>query len=125
VLQLIVALFATQLVVGLYGAGVRRPFGSLPTIPDVPMRLWRKSMLVKTADWLFVLFLLAMWTVFAIRMNFVLLTVLATIFYIFAESMSYRIRLLPSFYISVALVFCSIFLVFESEPERTVMASLF
>ena len=122
-LQLILALFATQLVVGLYGAGVRRPFGTLPIIPDVPRWVLRRSMLVKAVDWLFVFFLLAMWTVFVTQMNLVLLAVLGVVFYVFAECMSYRIRLLPSFFISVFLVSCAVFLVFQSGAERTVIAS--
>ena len=55
--NLIVMLFATQLVFALYGAGVRRPFGSLVTIADLPRRLRRATALTVAADLVFVAFL--------------------------------------------------------------------
>jgi hypothetical protein len=54
-------LFITQLVLTLYGAGLRRPFGSLETVVDSPdwLRLSRRFVLV--VDSVFVAFIFFMW----------------------------------------------------------------
>ena len=54
-------LFITQLVLTLYGAGIRRPFGSLETIKDAPDWLRTNRSLVLVLDIIFVAFLLFMW----------------------------------------------------------------
>ena len=54
-------LFVTQLVLTLYGAGLRRPFGSLRTIRDAPDWLRMSRSVVLVLDTLFVAFLLFMW----------------------------------------------------------------
>ena len=66
---LVVALLSTQLVFTLYGAGVRRPFGYLPKIPDVPRYLWRASKAVRVADYFFAIFVLVMMLSLFSRMN--------------------------------------------------------
>ena len=107
----IVALLATALVWGLYGAGVRRPFGSLPRIPDVPIWLWHSKRRVQIADWIFAAFITTMLVVLFFHMNFVLLTLCGVVFFAAAELLSYKIRLVPSFYISVVLALLAIALV--------------
>jgi hypothetical protein len=54
-------LFITQLVLTLYGAGLRRPFGSLETVTESPdwLRVSRRFVLV--LDIIFVAFILFMW----------------------------------------------------------------
>jgi hypothetical protein len=102
-LKSIVALIATMLVCGLYGAGVRRPFGALPRIPDVPYWLWhfRRSILI--ADWAFLAFVLTMTGYLFTQMSLAAFLFFGLLFYVIAELLSYKIRLVPSFYISVAL----------------------
>jgi hypothetical protein len=54
-------LFITQLVLTLYGAGLRRPFGSLETVRETPDWLRVRRSLVLALDIVFVAFLLFMW----------------------------------------------------------------
>jgi hypothetical protein len=54
-------LFITQLVLTLYGAGLRRPFGSLKTVEDAPPFLRDRVWLVLVLDSIFVAFLTFMW----------------------------------------------------------------
>src|SRR5580704_17206810 len=54
-------LFIAQLVLTLYGAGLRRPFGSLKTIEGAPPWLRDRGKLVLLLDSTFVAFQLFMW----------------------------------------------------------------
>src|ERR1022692_2572510 len=54
-------LFITQLVLTLYGAGLRRPFGSLETVQDSPDWLRVSKSFVLVLDIAFVAFILFMW----------------------------------------------------------------
>jgi hypothetical protein len=54
-------MFVTQFVLTLYGAGLRRPFGSLESVKDVPDWLHTHRIPVLVLDTLFVVFLLFMW----------------------------------------------------------------
>jgi hypothetical protein len=58
-----ILILMTQLVLTLYGAGLRRPFGSLQTVQFLPRWLRRSHALVLVADILFVAFMIAMCTV--------------------------------------------------------------
>jgi hypothetical protein len=111
ILKPIVALFETMLVCGLYGAGLRRQFGSLPKIPDVPRQLWHLKRWVLITDWIFTSFILTMMTCLFMQMGWRTFLIFSFLFYIMAEALSYKIRLLPSFYISVALALLAIALV--------------
>jgi hypothetical protein len=113
--RLIAGLFATQLVIYLYGAGVRRPFGSLATISDLPWRLRRASVSTKVADCIFVVFAFCMWAIFLTQMNLLILFFLAVVFSIIADSLSHQIRIVPSFFISVAFFVAAIFLVLQYD----------
>ena len=106
-----VALVATMLVCGLYGAGVRRPFGSLPRIPDVPIWLWHSKWRVRIADLTFAAFIIAMLIILFVQMDAVTFLVLGYFSFVTAELLSYKIRLAPSFYISVALALLAIALI--------------
>lgn len=109
ILKPIVALLATMLVCGLYGAGLRRQFGSLPKIPDVPRQLWHLKRWVLITDWIFTSFILTMMICLFMQMNFWTFLIFGYLFYLLGES--YKIKLLPSFYISVALALLAIALV--------------
>ena len=54
-------LLVTQLILTLYGAGLRRPFGSLESVKNVPDWLRKYRLPVLLADIVFVAFLLFMW----------------------------------------------------------------
>ena len=60
-LQPLSLLFITQLIFTMYGAGLRRPFGSLETIKAAPDWIRARKALVLAADLLFVAFLCFMW----------------------------------------------------------------
>lgn len=101
--NLIAMLFATQLVFALYGAGIRRPFGSLATIADLPLSVRRASGLTIAADLLFVAFLILMWWFLIKRMELLQFTLMAIVFGVIGHYLSHRIPLVPSFFISLAL----------------------
>jgi hypothetical protein len=54
-------LFITQLILTMYGAGLRRPFGSLETVQHAPNWMRTRTSLVLVLDILFVVFLFFMW----------------------------------------------------------------
>lgn len=118
--RLIASLFATQMVFALYGAGIRRPFGSLATVAELPEILRQSTMPTVLADLAFVSFLLAMWVGLFMRMPILLFVVLATAFAAIGELLSHRIRLVPSFFISLALVACAIFLMSQGGGEPAI-----
>jgi hypothetical protein len=96
--NLIAVLFATQLVFTLYGAGIRRPFGSLATISDLPPSVRRASDLTITVDLLFVAFLVLMWWFLITRMHMLQFLIMATVFGVIGHYLSHRIPLVPSFF---------------------------
>ncbi len=120
---LVVALLSTQLVFTLYGAGVRRPFGHLPKIPDVPHYLWHASKVVRVADYLFSIFAFIMMLSLFSRMNVFSFIFFSFTFYIFGEALSYKIRLLPSFFASLALAVLSVVLVWHDVPATLIVAA--
>lgn len=120
---LVVALLSTQLVFTLYGAGVRRPFGHLPKIPDVPRYLWRARMTVRVVDWLFLIFVFVMMVSLFSRMNVLAFAFFSFIFYIFGELLTYKVRLLPSFFISLALAVLSVALVWHGGTAMLIVAA--
>jgi len=122
-LKPIVALLATMLVCGLYGAGVRRPFGSLPRIPDVPRQLWYLRHSVLITDWIFTAFVLTMMICLFMQMSVWVFLIFGFLFYCLAELLSYKIKLMPSFYISVALALLAIALVLPLDQMTTTAVS--
>jgi hypothetical protein len=105
------ALCATMLVVTLYGAGLRRPFGSLPRIPEVPYWLWHLRWWVLIADCLFALFSAIMLYVLWQRIGIVAFAAVFILGYVAGDSLSLRIRLVPSFFVSLALAAAAVVLV--------------
>jgi hypothetical protein len=122
--NLIVMLFATQLVLTLYGAGIRRPFGSLVTITDLPRRLRRATALTVAADLLFVAFLVFMWSFFITRMDLLQFAVLAIIFGVVGHYLSHRIPLVPSFFIALALAVCCVIGVWQFDGGQPLALSI-
>ncbi len=96
------ALAATQLIFVLYGAGVRRPFGSLQTVACLPHRL-RFSRRIVIIDWAFAAFIGIMWLLLAWRLGFVAFIAGWVVFYLIGDALSRRISILPSFYVSALL----------------------
>jgi hypothetical protein len=105
-------LFITQLVLTLYGAGLRRPFGSLRTIADVPVWLRRSRGLVMVLDTVFVVFLVVMWW----RLLHVLdLRAFLIGFFVFAAIgalLAHHVNLLKSSAISLAGALLAIYVLF-------------
>jgi hypothetical protein len=104
-------LFITQLVLTLYGAGLRRPFGSLATIKNAPGWLRTNRSLVFVLDIVFVAFLLFMWW----RLFHVLdLWIFLIAFFAFAAIgtlLANRVNLLKSSAISLATALLAIYVV--------------
>ncbi len=120
---LIVALLSTQLVFTLYGAGVRRPFGHLPKIPDVPRYLWNARKAIRVADYLVSIFVFVMMLSLFSRMNVFAYIFFSSAFYVFGELLSYKIRLLPSFFVSLVLAVLSVVLVWRGGPAMLIVAA--
>jgi hypothetical protein len=120
---LMVALLSTQLVFTLYGAGVRRPFGHLPKIPDVPRYMWNASKAIWVADCLFAIFVFIMTISLFSRMNVFAFLFFSSTFYIFGELLTYKIRLVPSFFISLALAVLSVALVWHGGLAKLIVAA--
>ena len=120
---LVVALLSTQLVFTLYGAGVRRPFGHLPKIPDVPRYLWHASKAVMVVDSFFALFVFVMMLSLFSRMNVFAFLFFSGAFYVLGEALSYKIRLVPSFFASLALAVLAVMLVWPGVPATLIVAA--
>jgi hypothetical protein len=105
-------LFVTQMVLTLYGAGLRRPFGSLGTIEDAPDWLRKSEKLALMVDIIFVVFLMFMWW----RLLHVMqLGTFLIAFFVFAAVGTYlanHIDLIKSSAISLAGALLAIFVVF-------------
>ena len=96
------ALFATVLVLWLYGAGLRRPFGSLVTVQSLPAGL-RYSKLISWADWFFVAFIISMLTLLAWHLPFWVFLVVSIATHIFADWLATRLTIVPSFWLAGAM----------------------
>jgi len=121
--NLIAMLFATQLVFALYGAGIRRPFGSLATIAELSPRLRDASRLTLAADLLFVVFLISMWWFFIGRMGLLQFLFMAIVFAAIGNYLSHRITLVPSFFISLALAAFCLLTVFQTDGGQVIALS--
>jgi hypothetical protein len=120
---LVVALLSTQLVFTLYGAGVRRPFGYLPKIPDVPRYLWRASKAVRVADYFFAIFVLVMMLSLFSRMNVFAFIFFSGAFYVLGEVLSHKIRLVPSFFASLVFAVLAVMLVWHDVSAKLIVAA--
>jgi hypothetical protein len=100
-------LFATILILSLYGAGLRRPFGSLATVRSLPGRL-RYSPLIPWIDWLFVVFIISMLVLLAWHLPLWSFLLAGIITHVFAEWLATRITIVPSFWLAGALALFSL-----------------
>lgn len=99
----LVAVLATQLTLTLYGAGIRRPFGSLSTITFLPNWLRNAHSATLCADIAFVVFILFMWWQLALELGWIPFLILAWLFASIGEYLSNRITLVPSAVIAFGL----------------------
>jgi hypothetical protein len=105
-------LCVTQLVMTLYGAGLRRPFGSLQTVKDAPDWLRTNRILIAALDIIFIAFLLFMW--WRLLHELELRTFLIG-FFVFAAvgtTLAHHINLIKSSVISLAGALLAIYAVF-------------
>jgi hypothetical protein len=105
-------LFITQLVLTLYGAGLRRPFGSFKTIEDAPPWLRERGDFVLAVDSIFVAFLAFMW--WRLLHGLDLLTFLIA-FFVFAAVgtlLANHLNVIKSSAISLACALLAIYVVF-------------
>lgn len=103
-LNYLAALFATQMVLHIYGAGLRRPFGSMATVSFLPRWLRESHNLVFFVDCLFVVYILVMWVVLAGRLGFATAIWCGLVFSLIGDYLSLRLGLVASLFISGLLV---------------------
>jgi hypothetical protein len=94
---------STQLLLTLYGAGLRRPFGSLRTVTFMPDWLRRSDGYVLSADLIFVTLVATMWVVIFRHTNALHAIIAGIFFYCAGDYLAYRIDLKRSFLISLGL----------------------
>jgi hypothetical protein len=94
----------TQIVLSLYGAGIRRPFGSLRSMAAVlSPRLSYSDRSVLAADLVFAVFVAAMWSVILLTTNVFYAVAIGWLLLSLGELLAKRIDLVRSFFISVGL----------------------
>jgi hypothetical protein len=106
-------LFITQLVLTLYGAGLRRPFGSMETVADSPDWLRVSKSLVLALDILFVAFVLFMWWHLLHAMRLRTFLIAFFIFGAFGTLLSHHVNLIRSSAISLVGALLAIYVVLD------------
>jgi hypothetical protein len=110
-------LFITQLVLTQYGAGLRRPFGSIESIEDAPNWIRERKGLVLVADILFVVFLLTMWYRLIHMLNLPTFLIAFFVFAAFGTLLAHRVKLIKSSVASFAGILIAMYLIFgEGSP---------
>jgi hypothetical protein len=112
------ALLATTIVLWLYGAGLRRPFGSLRTISQLSASL-RQSRAILWVDWLYVAFITTMSVLLIWYLPIWQLAIAGPMAYIIAENLAHRIKIVPSFYIAGAMALACIMWVCSKQIIAT------
>ena len=102
-LETLALMLGTQLVLTLYGAGLRRPFGSLRTVRTAPPWLRETPALVLAADLAFAAFVVAMWIHLFNRLDLVSFLISFFAFAAVGTWLSHRVALLPSFCLTLLL----------------------
>ena len=100
-IETLALMLGTQLVLTLYGAGLRRPFGSLRTVRTAPAWLREAPALVLAADLAFAACVIAMWIHLFGRLDLASFLVSFFVFAAVGTWLSYRITLLPSLGLSL------------------------
>ena len=113
-LQPLSLLFITQLIFTMYGAGVRRPFGSLETIKEAPDWIRARKGLVLAADLLVVAFLCFMWYRLIKMLDLGVFLVGFFVFAAIGTLLAHRVNLLKSSVASFAGILVAIYLILHS-----------
>jgi hypothetical protein len=99
-----VLIVLTQIVLALYGAGIRRPFGSLRSMAAVlSPRLNYSDRSVLAADVVFAIFIIAMWGVILWTTSVFYAVAFGWFLFAVGDLLANRIDLVRSFFISVGL----------------------
>ena len=94
----------TQTVLALYGAGLRRPFGSVKTVYFLPKKLREANKLVLTADLVFTAFIITMWiTIFHVSSTIWYPVVSGLVLFSVGNLISDRVGIVRSFWASLPL----------------------
>jgi hypothetical protein len=111
-------------VLWLYGAGLRRPFGSVHTVGFLPHWLRYADRFVLAADIVFAIFVVAMWGIIFWISSFWYAAALGFLGYLPGEALANRIGLVPSFFITIALsLTCVVLAVFLLEQSGAISLS--
>jgi uncharacterized membrane protein YeiH len=105
-------LFITQLVLTLYGAGLRRPFGSVVTVKDAPPWLQQSRSFVLALDTIFVVFLVFMWWRLLHEMELRTFLIGFFVFAAIGTLLANRVNLVKSSAISLVGALLAIYVVF-------------
>jgi hypothetical protein len=105
-------LFITQLVLTLYGAGLRRPFGSLKTVKDAPLWLRHRGWVVLPLDSIFVVFLLFMWWRLLHELDLLTFLIAFIVFAAVGALLANHLNVVKSSAISLACALLAIYVVF-------------
>ena len=103
-LETLALMLGTQLVLTLYGAGLRRPFGSLRTVRTAPSWLRETPALVLAVDLAFAAFVVAMWIHLFDRLDLVGFLISFFAFAAVGTWLSHRVALLPSLYLALCCI---------------------
>jgi hypothetical protein len=94
----------TQAVLTLYGAGLRRPFGSVETVVFLPLWLRQADNLVLVVDLIFAAFVLMMWGIILYSADSIwFAALLGLMLMAIGDRMVHRISLVSSFWLSIIL----------------------
>lgn len=126
-IQFLVALLATQLVLHLHGAGLRRPFGSVASVSFLPQWLRRADSLVFAIDCVITIYVILMWILLARELGLLATLVFGTIFSAIGDFLSARISLVWSLYLTVTLLAVGSVALFQPAVffEELGLASIF
>jgi hypothetical protein len=105
-------LFITQLVLTLYGAGLRRPFGSFKTIVDAPPWLRDRRKVALALDSIFLAFLLFMWWRLLHQLDLLTFLIAFFVFAAVGALLANHLNVVKSSAISLACALLAIYVVF-------------
>lgn len=97
------AFVVVQILMYLYGPGLRRPFGSLKTIRDLPESIRNLHWPVIAADVLFVHLMIIFWAILFTKFETVIFAGLFFLLSFIGYFLSEKITIVPSFIISISL----------------------
>jgi hypothetical protein len=100
-IELLGLMLGTQLILTLYGAGLRRPFGSLRTVKTAPAWLRENNAPVLIADLVFAAAMLGTWAYLFTRLDLLPFLVSFFLFAALGGFLSHRVGLLHSLLVSV------------------------